>query len=173
MGAVWHRKVISTDASNLGWGALFEGKPVFGLWSDQEKCLHINCLEMIAVENALKRFLPLIWDHHVLVRSDNMSVVSCVNRQGSVRSRNLCKLTERLLVWAHHSLRSLRAAHVLGHLNVGPDRLSRDIIPPGEWSLHPQTVQSLWRLFSRAKVNLFASKDNTHCPLPLPHGRSR
>ena len=36
MGAVSYRKVISTDASNLGWGALFEGKPVFGLWSDQE-----------------------------------------------------------------------------------------------------------------------------------------
>ena len=51
---------------------------------------------MIAVENALKRFLPFIRDHHVLVRSDNMSVVSYVNRQGGVWSRNLCNLTERL-----------------------------------------------------------------------------
>ena len=162
--AISHRKVISTDASKLGWGALFEGKPVFGLWSDQEKCLHINCLEMIAVENALKRFLPFIQDHHALVRSDNMSVVSYVNRQGGVRSRNLCNLTERLLVWAHRSLRSLRAVHVPGHLNVGPDRLSRDNIPPGEWSLHPQTVQFLWRLFGRAEIDFFASRDNAHCP---------
>ncbi|CAM4287228.1 unnamed protein product [Leuciscus chuanchicus] len=146
MGAVSHRKVISTEASNLGWGALFEGKPVFGLWSDQEKCLHINCLEIIVIENVLKRFLPHIRDHHVLVRSDNMSMVSYVNRQGGVRSRNL------------------GAVHVPGHLNVGPDRLSRDNIPPGEWFLHPQTVQLLWHLFGRAEVNLFGSKDNAHCP---------
>ena len=164
MGAISHRKVISTDTSTSGWGALFEGKPAFGLWSDREKCLHINCLEMIAVENALRRFLPFIRDHHVLVRSDNTSVVSYVNRQGGVRSRNLCRLTERLFVWAYRSLRSLRAAHVPGHLNVGPDRLSRDNIPPGEWSLHPQTVQFLWRLFGRAEIDLFASKDNAQCP---------
>ncbi|XDV34377.1 hypothetical protein PO909_004541 [Leuciscus waleckii] len=113
---------------------------------NQEKCLHINCLEIIVIENALKRFLPYIRDHHVLVRSDNMSMVSYVNRQGGVRSRNL------------------GAVHVPGHLNVGPDRLSRDNIPPGEWFLHPQTVQLLWHLFGRAEVNLFGSKDNAHCP---------
>jgi hypothetical protein len=37
---------------------------------------------------------------------------------------------------------SLIALAVSGHINVGADRLSRDNIPPGEWSLHPQTVQS-------------------------------
>ena len=108
MGAISHRKVISTDASNTGWGAICEGTPVFGLWSDREKLLHINCLEMIAVKNALTRFLPVIRDHHVLVRSDNMSVVSYLNRHGGVRSRNLCNLAERLLVWSQRHLRSLR-----------------------------------------------------------------
>ena len=132
MGVVSHRKVVSTDASNRGWGALLEGRPVYGLWSDQESLLHINCLEMLAVENALKHFLPYLQGHHVLVRTDNTSVVAYVNRQGGVRSKALCTLAERLLVWAQHSLRSLRAAHVPGLLNVGPDRLSRDNVPPGE-----------------------------------------
>ncbi len=30
------RKVVMTDASNKGWGALCEGKPTFGLWSAEE-----------------------------------------------------------------------------------------------------------------------------------------
>ncbi len=34
------RKVVSTDASNKGWGALCEGKPAFGLWSKEESGLH-------------------------------------------------------------------------------------------------------------------------------------
>ncbi|CAM4665764.1 unnamed protein product [Leuciscus chuanchicus] len=46
LGMVSKRKVVSTDASNSGWGALYEGRPVFGLWAAQEGRLHINCLEM-------------------------------------------------------------------------------------------------------------------------------
>ena len=164
LGTTSSVKVVSTDASTSGWGALLEGRPLAGLWSEREKLLHINCLEMIAVDKALQRFCPQIRGHHVLVRSDNMSVVAYINRQGGVRSRNLYRLTERLLVWAQHNLLSLKAAHVPGHLNVGPDRLSRNNVPAGEWSLHPQTVQLLWETFGRAQVDLFASHENAHCP---------
>ncbi len=52
------RKVVTTDASNKGWGALCEGKPTFGLWSEEESGLHINCLEMLAVCRACQVFLP-------------------------------------------------------------------------------------------------------------------
>ena len=69
MGVVSKRKVISTDASNLGWGALCEGRPSSGLWSSLEKSLHINCLEMSAVFLALKTFLPSLAGHHILVRT--------------------------------------------------------------------------------------------------------
>ncbi|CAM4657101.1 unnamed protein product [Leuciscus chuanchicus] len=165
LGMTSRRKVISTDASNSGWGALYEGRPVFGLWAASERRLHINCLEMTAVENALRYFLPLLKGHNVLVRTDNMSVVSYINRQGGLRSRSLHKLAERLLLWAHHNLRSLRASHVPGCQNVGPDMLSRDNVPPGEWSLHPQIAQLLWDIFGRADVDLFASTENAHCPV--------
>ncbi len=49
MGLVHTRKVVTTDASNTGWGALCEGKPTFGHWSKAESGFHINCLEMLAV----------------------------------------------------------------------------------------------------------------------------
>ena len=165
MGTVTKLKVVSTDASTRGWGALHEGKPISGLWTETEKRLHINCLEMKAVALSLRAFLPHIKNHHVLVRSDNMSVVAYINRQGGLRSYSLHRMAKHLLLWAEHNLSSLRAAHVPGILNLGPDMLSRGPIPPGEWSLHPQTVLLIWNTFGRAKVDLFASEDNTHCPI--------
>ncbi len=49
MGMVCNRKVVTTDTSNTGWGALCEGKPTFGHWLKAERGFHINCLEMLAV----------------------------------------------------------------------------------------------------------------------------
>ncbi|XDV42202.1 hypothetical protein PO909_010910 [Leuciscus waleckii] len=147
-----------------GLGSSVRGQPVSCLLSSSEKRLYINCLEMRAVFLALKTFLPDLAGHHVLVRTDNMSVVSYINRQGGTRSFNLYTMAKHLLLWAHSNLRSLRAAHVLGILNQGADMLSRGNVPPEEWSLHPQTVQLIWSVFGRADLDLFASKDNSHCP---------
>ncbi|XDV15445.1 hypothetical protein PO909_015540 [Leuciscus waleckii] len=163
MGVVSRRKVISKYASNLGWGALYESRPVSGLWSSPEKRLHINCLEMRAVALSLKAFLPYLKGHHVLVRMDNMAVVSYINRQGSLRSNNLHAMARSLILRAQHNLCSLREAHVPGIQNHGADMLSRDNVPPGEWSLHPQTVQLIWSIFGEAEVDLFASEDNARC----------
>ncbi len=105
MGLVHTRKVVTTDASNTGWGALCEGKPAFGHWSKAESGFHINCLEMLAVCRACQFFLPDLIGRHVLIRSDNMSVVSYINHQGGVSSKRLFILAERLLEWAQLNLR--------------------------------------------------------------------
>lgn len=70
-----------------------------------------------------------------------------------------------LLLWAHANLRPLRGAHVPGILNQGADMLSRDNVNPGEWSLHPQVAQTIWSIFSKAEVDLFASEGNALCPI--------
>ncbi len=76
MGLIHRRKVVSPDASNTGRGALCEGRPTFSSWSDAEDRLHINYLEMMAVCWVLQTFLPHLKGHHVLVRSDSITVVS-------------------------------------------------------------------------------------------------
>ncbi len=163
LGMVGRRKVVSTDASNLGWGALSDGKPIFGLRSKEEGYLHINCLEMLAVYLGLRTFLPDLRGHHILVRSVSMTVASYINRQGGLSSRCLFILAERLLRWAQLNLRSLRATNILGKLNLEADMLSWSNVPSDEWTLHPQTVQEIWGIFSRPEVELFTSEDKTHC----------
>ena len=48
-----HSIQLFTDASNEGWGAHLEQTSTKGLWSDKEKRLHINVLELKAVSLAL------------------------------------------------------------------------------------------------------------------------
>ncbi len=74
--------MLTTDASLTGWGAILEGCSNQGLWKDQHLSWHVNHLEMLAVFLALKNFLADLRGHHVIVHSDNTSVVSYINQQG-------------------------------------------------------------------------------------------
>ncbi len=114
---------------------------------------------------ACQFFLPDIQGHHVLIRSDSRSVVTYINHQGGFVSKRLCTLTNDLLVWAQNNLRSLKATHVPGKMNQVADMLSRNNISSEEWTLHPLEVQRILEIFGRARVDLFASKDNSHCPI--------
>ncbi len=93
---------------------------------------HINCLEMLAVFQALKHFLLDPRGHHVLVRTDNTSVVSYINCQGGLCSRPLYRLACQILLWAQGQLLSLRAVYIPGYLNQEADILSRQGLRPRE-----------------------------------------
>ncbi len=162
IGQVIRRKNVTTDASSTGWGDICDGRPAFGTCSETEKSWHINCLELRAVHLALECFLPDILHHHVLTRTDSMTVVAFINHQGVVNSRPLLQLARELLLWADRHLLSIRAVHVPRRLNYGTDLLSRGGVIHGEWRLHPLTVKIIWSVFGRAEVNLFASAENTH-----------
>ncbi|KAI2655945.1 hypothetical protein H4Q32_012739 [Labeo rohita] len=83
-------------------------------------------------------------DHHVLVRTNNTSVVSYINHQGGLHSRPLYKLAQQIL---------------------GADILSRQEPRPGEWRLHPEVVELIWRVFGQAQVDLFVTQETSQCHL--------
>ncbi len=165
MGVIHRRHMITTDASMTGWGTVFKGRPASGEWKEEFLFWHINCLELRAVFLALKYFLPVLGGYHIIVRTDNMAVVSHINRQGGSRSRTLDRLARHLLLWSQDKFLSLRAVHVPGVLNLAADFLSRQKLKPGEWMLNRQTVSQIWDLFGKAEVDLFASQESFQCPL--------
>ena len=82
----------------FGWGAHLLNQHVSGVWSDQEKLLHINLLEMKALFLGLQAFREVVIGH-VTAMCDNSMVVAYVNKQGGTVSRALCLLANRLLRW--------------------------------------------------------------------------
>ena len=91
-----HDILIFTDASNAGWGAHLNHDSVGGIWSQAEKQLHINVLELKAVILALWHFSQCN-KKQVLVASDNTTVVAHINKQGGTHSPELCAHTSQAL----------------------------------------------------------------------------
>ncbi|KAI2649329.1 ORF V: Enzymatic polyprotein [Labeo rohita] len=89
LGQVSRHLVVYTDASSTGWGAVCNGQAASGSWTGPRLQWHINCLELLAVLLALRRFRPTLRHKHVLVRTDSTATVAYINRQGGLRSRRM------------------------------------------------------------------------------------
>ena len=114
-----------SDASCSGWGAHLLDQHVSGVWSDQEKLLHINLLEMKALFLGLQAFREDVIGHHMTAMCDNSTLVAYINKQGGTVSRALCLLTSRLLRWTESFDIHLDARYLPGQANVLADLLSR------------------------------------------------
>ena len=166
LGLPLSRKVVTTDASLSGWGATHEGRSARGVWDAHlRRTSHINYLELMAVFLALREFEPSLLGHHVLVRTDNTTTMSYINKQGGLTSPRLCSLAHRLLTWCEGRFLSVTACHVPGLLNSAADLLSRGALRYSEWSLHPRVASRIWLRFGVPVVDLFATSEDTKCPL--------
>ena len=174
-----HTLQVFTDASTHGWGgySLTEGlkDQHNGVWSQEEKSLHINAQEMRAVALVLRRINPPEGSV-LLIASDNATVVSYINRQGGTISWTTWLELRKLLFLARERGWLIRARHIAGCLNVLADKLSRKgQILPTEWSLHPDIVKLMFQKWGTPLVDLFATWENTKCPIfvcPYPDQRA-
>ena len=108
-----------------GGGAHLNERTARGTWSLPESKLHINYLELKAVFLAKKEFQDLCSDKIFLVATDNTTVMSYINKEGSMRSGPLCAPLWRILTWCARKQVTLKARHIPGWLNVVADKLSR------------------------------------------------
>ena len=160
-----HSIQLFTDASNGGWGTHLDQSSTKGLWSDGEKRLHINVLELKAVSLALRSFKDQCQNQTVLVATDNSTVVAYINKRGT-HSAELCALLWKIMTWCHHYHITLKVRHIPGCLNVMADLLSRsNQVQSTEWSLHPQVFKQICQKWFTPHVDLFATHLNHKLPL--------
>ena len=111
-----------------------------------------------------------------MVTTDNSTVVSYINKQGGTRSPTLLRLTVDLFLWLEAQNITVRARHIPGCLNVIADHLSRPNQPiPTEWSLHPEIVERIFRVWGTPEVGMFATLSNSQLPRfmsPIPEPRA-
>ena len=74
--------IITTDASNAGWGAVCNGVTTQGLCTSREKELHINVLELMAANFAVQAFVKEQKMQHIYLKMDNTVAVANINKMG-------------------------------------------------------------------------------------------
>lgn len=153
-------EIITTDASKKGWGAVYNGLSTGGLWTNDEASLHINLLELKAIQFGLCSYLDKMHDEHIRIRTDNTTSVSYVNNLGGVKSIECHKIVKRIWEWAIERNNFLSAVHLPGSENLLADKASRIFDENTEWEIDDNIFDYVCETYGKFDVDLFASRIN-------------
>lgn len=160
-----YKMTIYSDASLTGWGASCEGKNSHGFWSAEERNFHINYLELLAVFLALKVYAVDLSHCDILLRMDNTTAISYVNRMGGIQYPHLNKLAREIWQWCETRDLWILASYIPSKENVEADRESRLENIDTEWELSNFAFSSIVRAFGKPEIDLFATRVNAKCKI--------
>ena len=156
---------ISTDASKIGWGGVFNDMTCGGHWSPQEAEEHINYLELMAAFFSLQAFVTTLNNKHVRLKIDNTTAVAAINNMGTNHSVKCNKVASDIWSWCMAQNIWISAEHIAGKCNKAADRQSREINTNTEWMLNPTLLnKALDKLPARPDIDMFASRLNKQFP---------
>ena len=103
---------IFTDVSTQGWGAHMGDSQIADVWTRSGRQLHISVLELKAVILVLQYWVSVLQGHHVMIATDNTTVVAYINKQGGTHSHALLRLVVDLFLWLQTQDITLRVRHI-------------------------------------------------------------
>ncbi|CAH0549561.1 unnamed protein product [Brassicogethes aeneus] len=154
---------IFSDSSLSGWGAVCCAERVLGQWSENERSHHINYLELLAAFFALKCFASHKSNLNILLRIDNTTALSYVNRMGGVRFPLLSNLSRDIWQWCEVRNIWIFASYIKSKHNVEADAASRELPAETEYELNQEVFLDIVEKFGSPDIDLFASRLNTKC----------
>lgn len=156
---------IFSDSSTSGWGAHCNNESIHGYWNAEEREYHINVLEILAAFFGLKSFAKNAKNCHILLRIDNTTAISYVNRMGGTHSKKLCEVAKEIWKWCEKRSIWIVASYIRSKDNVVADYESRRLEPETEFELSQKAYNNLVKIFGQPNIDLFASRANTKCKL--------
>ena len=155
---------METDASKKGWGAVCENEETNGRWTNDEENMHINALELLAIEFGLKSFAKLVQNKHVKILCDNTCAVTYIRNMGGSHSDICNDIAHRIWVWCQTYQIDITITHIAGVKNIKADEQSRKFNDATEWMLNPNIFQKLVQKTFLPQIDLFASRLNNQTP---------
>jgi hypothetical protein len=154
---------IYSDASTTGWGITCDNETASGIWSQDERNQHINYLELLAAFIGLKIFANNLFNCQLILRIDNMTAISYINRMGGIQFPHLTKLTKDIWQWCEARNIFIYALYIPSVENTIADAESRRVHPDIEWELSHSAFEQIVAKFGTPDIDLFASRINKKC----------
>ncbi|KAG7311964.1 hypothetical protein JYU34_001389 [Plutella xylostella] len=148
---------VVTDASDVAWGAQINNLSVTGTWSSQEKGLHCNLKELLAILKTLEDQCQNLRFGSLHLQCDNKTAVSYLRNEGGTKSQGLLEITYKIFMLLDSHQITLTVYHIPGAYNVEADHLSRFRKRP-EWHLLPQATTQIFAKWGTPVIDLFASR---------------
>mgnify|MGYP005981939575 FL=1 len=143
---------IFTHSSLTGWGTTCNGQTTNGWWSLHHKHEHINFLELMAIFYALKFFVTDRAAISILIRCDNTTALSYIDRIGSIQYPKLCHLACQIWTWCETRDLFVYAAYISSLDNVVTDIESRKLPTESDISLSLSTFELVCQNFGTPDI---------------------
>ncbi|CAG4946416.1 unnamed protein product [Colias eurytheme] len=154
---------IYSDASGTGWGVACNDRTASGNWNSFELRKHINFLELKASFYGLKIFARHLSNCSVLLRIDNTTAISYINRMGGVQIVHLNELSREIWQWCENRNIFIFASYIKSAENVTADYASRQVSIDTEWALSDHAFNHIVKTLGVPNFDLFASIQNHKC----------
>lgn len=158
---------IFSDASLSGWGAYCfrreRNEKTNGFWNFDEQKMHINLLELKAAFFTLRCFAADLRDCDVLLRIDNTTAVSYINRMGGIQFPQLNDAARDIWRWCEGRKIWVFASYIKSRDNVIADSESRKSESETEYALSYEVFRDIQKTFGEPEIDLFASRINKKC----------
>ena len=152
---------LFTHASSSGWGALLGSYSTQGQWSASQRSCRINVLEMQAVINTVRDFLPHLRSRVVRLMYDKAVTVAYIKNRRGTPSYTLMQMTIRLLKWCDLKAITLVPVHLPGVHNIQADSLSRvGQTLNTEWTMALERPRPVFAQWGEPQLDLFATFAN-------------
>ncbi|XP_015429181.1 PREDICTED: uncharacterized protein LOC107185918 [Dufourea novaeangliae] len=128
-----------------------------------ERTYHINCLELVAAFFGFKCFANNLSKCEILLRIDNTTAVSYINRMGEIQYSRVNDITRNIWKWCEEREIWLCASYITSKENVEADRGSRVKNIDTEWDLSNTAFSQIVKAFGTPSIDLFAPRCNSKC----------
>ena len=124
---------IQTNASKkTGWVVSCQGLTTQGVWSRQERPLHINFLELLAVKFALLSFFKNREVRAIPFQIDNTTALRYLKKMEGVKSLEMIKLSKEIWDYLPSRGSTIITEYLPGKLNIIAARESREKVDSSE-----------------------------------------
>ena len=112
-----------------------------GQWSEEERSLHINVLELLAINLTLFSFTREKRLKAIHFQIDNKAALSYFLKMGGTKNENMIRLSKEIWHYLVNHNMATTAEDLPSVMNTVANKESRKKPDSSEWLLHPKVFQ--------------------------------